>query len=55
MQTGIVVHVKVVPPRGGRAAALPRDCVRAQRWGGGTGSVFFARYYVDDGILVKVQ
>ena len=50
-----VAHVKVMPPRGGRAAALPRDCVRIQGWGGGTGSVFFVRYYADDGILVEVQ
>lgn len=50
-----VAHVKVVPPRGGRAAALPSDCARVQGWSGRTGSVFFVRYYVDDGILVEVQ
>ena len=46
-----VAHVKVVPP----SAALPRDCVRVQGWGDGTGNVFFVQYYVDDGILVEVQ
>ena len=50
-----VDHVTVVPPRGGRAAALPRDCVRIQDVGGETGSEFFVRYYVDDGILVEIQ
>ena len=35
--------------------SLPRDCQPVPGVGGNTGSYFFARYYVDDGILVEVQ
>ena len=53
-RAAVVDHVTVAPPRRGRAAALPRDCVRIQGFGGETGSVFFVRYYADD-VLVGIQ
>ena len=48
-------HVPIVPPRGGRAAALRQDCLRIQDFGGESSSELFMRYYVDDGILVEIQ
>ena len=49
-----VQHVKVVPPTVS-AARLPRDCATIVMDGGFAGSVFFVRYYVDDGVLVEVR
>ena len=51
-EDGAVDHVTVVPPRGGRGAALLRDCVSIQGFGGETGGVFFVRYTMDDCILL---
>jgi len=49
-----VSHVEVSPPRGVQVVAIPRDCGPVPGAGGLTGSNFFVRYYVDDGILVEL-
>ena len=51
-----VEHVELAPSRGVPVWSLPRDdCRPVPGRGGNTGSYFFARYYVDDRILVEVQ
>ena len=50
-----VAHVELSSPRGVRVVAIPRDCGPVPGSGGSTGSYFFVRYYVDDGILVELQ
>ena len=50
-----VDHVCLAPSRGSPVVSLPRACQPAPGMGGNTESYFFARYYVDDGILVEVQ
>ncbi len=49
-----VAHVQVVSPTA-PAVSLPRDCQTLTMDGGFAGSVFFVRYYVDDGILVEAR
>ena len=49
-------HVSVTPPKAtDRPAQLPPGCRVLRGRGGGRRSSFFVLYYVDDGILVKVQ
>ena len=50
-----VEHVRLAPRRGGSVSSLPRDRRTVSGSGGYAESRFFARYYVDDGILVEVQ
>ena len=49
-------HVAVTPPKAtDRPTPLPPGCRVPRGEGGGRRSLFFVRYYVDDGILVEVQ
>ena len=50
-----VEHVCLAPSWDKPVVSLPRDCKPVPGVGGNTGSYFFVRYYVNDGILVEVQ